>query len=144
MLIATILQKLYVLSSLQALIRREKDSVSLLCAHIKLLTEAAQRGTVESTKALETARRYTARVPESGSVWVARLGAVKKLSQNVDMVDKIWHEARRSVSPSDKDLVNVWTWGLSKDMELSKRLKDYEVSDSMLKAQRVVTMCCSY
>ncbi|KAE9408552.1 hypothetical protein BT96DRAFT_662460 [Gymnopus androsaceus JB14] len=71
--------KLYVLSSLQALIRREKDSVSLLCAHIKLLTEAAQRGTVESTKALGTARRYTARVPESGSVWVARLGAVEEV-----------------------------------------------------------------
>lgn len=136
MLIPTVLQKLYVLSSLQALIRRQKsDSVSLLCAHIKLVTEAAQRGAMEHAKALETARRYTTRIPESASVWIARLTAIKELSQNIDT--EVWHEARQSVSPNDKDLVGVWTWGLSEDMELSKRLKVYEVSDSrrLVKAQ---------
>ncbi|KAJ4493967.1 U3 snoRNP protein [Lentinula edodes] len=117
--------KLYVLSSLQALIHRHKSSSpSLLCAHIKLVTEAAQRGTVEPAKALNTAKRYTSRVPESASVWIARLTAIKALGENIDAV---WREARRSVSPKDENFAHVWTWGISEDMEHDERLRVYEV-----------------
>ncbi|KAJ3922273.1 U3 snoRNP protein [Lentinula edodes] len=118
--------KLYVLSSLQALIHRQKSSSpSLLCAHIKLVTEAAQRGTVEPAKALDTAKRYTSRVPESASVWIARLTAMKALDENIDAV---WREARRSVSPKDENFAHVWTWGISEDMVHDERLRVYEVS----------------
>ncbi|KAJ3809081.1 U3 small nucleolar RNA-associated protein 6-domain-containing protein [Lentinula lateritia] len=117
--------KLYVLSSLQALIHRQKSSSpSLLCAHIKLVTEAAQRGTVEPAKALDTAKRYTSRVPESASVWIARLTAMKALDENIDAV---WREARRSVSPKDENFAQVWTWGISEDMVHDERLRVYEV-----------------
>ncbi|KAJ3929110.1 MAG: U3 snoRNP protein [Lentinula lateritia] len=118
--------KLYVLSSLQALIHRQKSSSpSLLCAHIKLVTEAAQRGTIEPAKALDTAKRYTSRVPESASVWIARLTAMKALDENIDAV---WREARRSVSPKDEHFAHVWTWGISEDMVHDERLRVYEVS----------------
>ncbi|GAW00323.1 u3 small nucleolar rna-associated protein 6 [Lentinula edodes] len=117
--------KLYVISSLQALIHRQKSSSpSLLCAHIKLVTEAAQRGTVEPAKALDTAKRYTSRVPESASVWIARLTAMKALDENIDAV---WREARRSVSPKDENFAHVWTWGISEDMVHDERLRVYEV-----------------
>ncbi|KAJ3861211.1 U3 small nucleolar RNA-associated protein 6-domain-containing protein [Lentinula novae-zelandiae] len=117
--------KLYVLSSLQALIHRQKSSSpSLLCAHIKLVTEAAQRGTIEPAKALDTAKRYTSRVPESASVWIARLTAMKTLDENIDAV---WREARRSVSPKDEHFAHVWTWGISEDMVHDERLRVYEV-----------------
>ncbi|KAJ3891268.1 U3 small nucleolar RNA-associated protein 6-domain-containing protein [Lentinula edodes] len=105
------------------------SSPSLLCAHIKLVTEAAQRGTIEPAKALDTAKRYTSRVPESASVWIARLTAMKALDENIDAV---WREARRSVSPKDENFAHVWTWGISEDMVHDERLRVYEVSDSSL------------
>ncbi|KAJ3824206.1 U3 snoRNP protein [Lentinula raphanica] len=119
--------KLYVLSSLQALIHRQKStSPSLLSAHIKLVTEAAQRGTIEPAKALNTARKYTSRVPSSAVVWLARLTGMKGLNEGFDAVGKIWHEARRSVSPKDENLMRVWTWGVSGDMDHAERLRVYE------------------
>ncbi|KAJ3758844.1 U3 snoRNP protein [Lentinula raphanica] len=119
--------KLYVLSSLQALIHRQKStSPSLLSAHIKLVTEAAQRGTIEPAKAINTARKYTSRVPSSAVVWLARLTGMKGLNEGFDAVGKIWHEARRSVSPKDENLMRVWTWGVSGDMDHAERLRVYE------------------
>ncbi|KAJ3775345.1 U3 snoRNP protein [Lentinula raphanica] len=126
--------KLYVLSSLQALIHRQKSSSSsstspsLLSAHIKLMTEAAQRGTIEPAKALNTARKYTTRVPSEARVWLARLDGMKGLKQGLDAVGKIWREARRSVSgsPKDENLMRVWTWGVSGDMDHAGRLRVYE------------------
>ncbi|KAJ3727158.1 U3 small nucleolar RNA-associated protein 6-domain-containing protein [Lentinula raphanica] len=126
--------KLYVLSSLQALIHRQKSSSSsstspsLLSAHIKLMTEAAQRGTIEPAKALNTARKYTTRVPSEAGVWLARLDGMKGLKQGLDAVGKIWREARRSVSgsPKDENLMRVWTWGVSGDMDHAGRLRVYE------------------
>ncbi|KAJ3984445.1 U3 small nucleolar RNA-associated protein 6-domain-containing protein [Lentinula detonsa] len=119
--------KLYVLSSLQALIHRQKsNSPSLLCAHIKLVTEAARRGSIEPAKALNTARRYTSRAPESAAVWIGRLTAMKALNEDLDAVGKVWREARRSVSLKDENVMDVWTWGMSEDMEHDVRLRVYE------------------
>ncbi|KAJ4468301.1 U3 small nucleolar RNA-associated protein 6-domain-containing protein [Lentinula aciculospora] len=119
--------KLYVLSSLQALIHRQKsNSPSLLCAHLKLVTEAARRGTVEPAKALDTARRYTSRASESAAVWISRLTTMKTLNENLNAVGKVWRQARRSVSPNDEKLLYVWTWGVSEDMDHDEQLKVYE------------------
>ncbi|KAF5388845.1 hypothetical protein D9757_005662 [Collybiopsis confluens] len=119
--------RLYVLSSLQALIWRQKSSSpSLLCAHIKLMTEAAQRGTVESAKVLAVARRYTSRAPGVASVWLSRLGAEKVLNDSVDAVAKVWHESRRMVSADDGNLVDIWIWGIYSEDIQEKRLNLFE------------------
>ncbi|KIK68900.1 hypothetical protein GYMLUDRAFT_624408 [Collybiopsis luxurians FD-317 M1] len=112
-----------------ALIHRHKStSPSLLCAHIKLMTEAALKGTIEPAKALNVARRYTSQVPDLASVWLARLTAEKSLNRNAEAVDDVWHESRRSVSADDENLGDIWTWGLdSEEMDQEKRLNLHEV-----------------
>ncbi|KAG7090891.1 hypothetical protein E1B28_009970 [Marasmius oreades] len=110
--------KLYLISSLQGLIQTQKKSPSLLSAHIRLLTEAAQRGTSDKEKVLLIAKRYTSRVPEAPSVWLARLTAVRDLGE---AVEEVWMEARGCVSVSQEETLTVWTWGLSSLPQQRKR-----------------------
>ncbi|KAI3597017.1 u3 small nucleolar rna-associated protein 6 [Moniliophthora roreri] len=105
--------KLYLVSSLQVLTHSQKTSPSLLSTHIKLLTEGARRGVTEQDKVLITAQRYTSRVPGSACVWLARLAAMKEFSgTNEGSIQRVWAEARRSVSGSREDVAAVWIWGL--------------------------------
>ncbi|KAF9268817.1 hypothetical protein L218DRAFT_954258 [Marasmius fiardii PR-910] len=103
--------KLYLILSLQGLIQSQKKSPSLLSTHINLLTVAAQRGTSDKEKVLLIAKRYTTRVPEVACVWLARLAAVRELSDVA--VEEVWAEARRCVSASQEETPTVWTWGLA-------------------------------
>ncbi|KAK7035217.1 U3 snoRNP protein [Paramarasmius palmivorus] len=102
--------KLYLVSSLKALIHTHRTSPSLLSTHIKLLTEGARQGVTEQEKVLITAQRYTSRVPGSACVWLARLAAIQEFSGT--NIEEVWAEARRCVSGSYKDVAAVWTWGL--------------------------------
>ncbi|KAJ8077009.1 U3 snoRNP protein [Marasmius tenuissimus] len=112
--------KLYLISSLQGLIRTQKKSPSLLSTHIKLLTVAVQQGVSDKGKVLNTAKKYTSRVPEAACVWLARLEAVQTLAGEEDTED-VWAEARRSVPVSHEDVSTVWTWGLASLPQESKR-----------------------
>ena len=115
------------MSSLQGLIRTQKKSPSLLSTHIKLLTAGAQQGVSDKGKVLNTAKKYTSRVPEAACVWLARLEAVQTLTGKGDTED-VWAEARRSISVSHEDVSTVWTWGLASLPQEPKR-KVHEVCE---------------
>ncbi|KAL0581821.1 U3 snoRNP protein [Marasmius crinis-equi] len=104
--------KLYLVTSLQSLIHAQKKSPSLLSTHIKLLTVAVQRGALDGEKVLNTAKKYTSKVPEAACVWLARLEGVLKL-RGREGTEEVWAEARRSVPVSHEDAPTVWTWGLA-------------------------------
>lgn len=101
------------------------------------MTEAALKGVVERAKVLDTTRRYTSRAKDCESVWLARLDALDALGETVE-ADKVWHEARRSVSPHD---VKVWMWGLSKPFNQDKRLNVYEVTRPNLWKSAALKQC---
>lgn len=75
--------------------------------------QSEQRETAEgSAKLLRTARKYTARVPGSGRVWVERLMVEKALGTDRAEVEKAWADARRAVKGSEAEVSTIWAWGL--------------------------------
>lgn len=128
-IIKTRIQRLYLIASLQSLLtKRETTSASLSSAHIRILLNTPSSNTSGSSttnsavitaaapdvKILNFARKYTARIPESAAVWLARLEAEKRINPSVENIEKAWAEARKCVAEdATGDVQLVWMWGLS-------------------------------
>lgn len=113
----TPVQKVYLISSLQALIQQcSEGSPSLLSAHIRLLMKLVDGDGSDPEKVIDTARKYTTKVPESSQVWLARLEVEKAFrasgSEGRRSVESVWREARCSVTGKEEEVSKVWIWGL--------------------------------
>jgi U3 small nucleolar RNA-associated protein 6 len=106
-----ILQRLYLISSLQSLVQQESTSPSLCSVHIRLLISPSSPAVPNSHKVLKFAQKYTSNIPKSAEVWLARLDAEKRFSSR-EAVEQAWTEARKSVEGTADDLGPVWVWGL--------------------------------
>ena len=113
-------QKIYLLTSLHALIRRLlKNGVSLaplLCAHLSYLT--MYREIVPelpyATSVPELPVRYTniAEMKSSARLWIARLEFERSRPESAAEPDvrRTWKQARDSVR--GEGALEVWTWGV--------------------------------
>lgn len=81
-------------------------------------------------KVINTARKYTSKVPGSSQVWLARLGAEKAFDgEGQRSVESAWREARNSVTGKEEDVLKVWIWGLGdEEAELvGDKIRNHEV-----------------
>jgi len=86
-------------------------------------------------KVINTARKYTSKVPNSSQVWLARLEAEKAFtraggSEGRMSVESAWREARGSVAGREEDVLKVWIWGLGdEEVELvgENKIKTHKV-----------------
>ena len=120
-------QKLYLIASLQGLTTLSPPLPSILNAHINLLCRPTHPSPPSSSKLLKLAKKYTSKIPSSAELWLAQL----QLESQTESNDwrKVWDEARKNVTVSDGVYYSeaaelVWTWGLQKlgedDAELRK------------------------
>ena len=104
-------QKLYLVGSLQALIKRQgkkAPSAALLAMHVRLLLTLADLPSPPAppSRILSIARRYTSVTPTNSSVWLARLHA-ESAHGTSDSVADAWTSARRAVPTCSE----IWLWG---------------------------------
>jgi hypothetical protein len=73
-------------------------------------------------KVLRLGEKYTAAVPESSQVWLARLAAEKAFlgggannGKGQTNVVETWRSARQWVAGKEEEVLSVWTWGLGEE-----------------------------
>ena len=104
-------QKLYLVGSLHALIKRQDKkapSAALLGTHVRLLVALADLPSPPAppSRILSIARRYTSISPTNTSVWLARLHA-ESAHGTSDSMAEAWTSARRAVPTCSE----IWLWG---------------------------------
>jgi hypothetical protein len=120
-------QKLYLVGSLQALIKRQikikKDTVTatptptptppagaLLAAHVRLLLALAADLPELPSRILRTAARYTSTLPSDSRVWLARLHA-EAAHGSADSASAAAASARKAVPAC----VEIWLWSAQEE-----------------------------
>jgi hypothetical protein len=123
------LQKLYLVGSLRALIKRYPASPALLVSHVKLMQAVDP---AEPAKILRNARRYTCVVPKSGQVWLERLAVEKRYGSHEES-EQAWADARQL---AEGEVEKIWMWGIEElEGSLEERQKRYHVSLRFLKSR---------
>lgn len=126
-------QKQYLIASLKGVIKQVAPSVSLFSTHIKVLTTGGQHDPGVRAQVVRLGERYSAKVPESSQVWLARLEAEKVLwagdEEGQGRVGETWRLARQRVGGKEEDVLSVWMWGLEDEQVgfVGDRRKMHEV-----------------
>lgn len=137
-MITAILQKQYLIGSLQALAQGAEVSPVLQATHVRLLL----RENASPKRTLKFARKYSA-ASASPDVWLARLDAENACDE--DDIKSAWATARNEVAAS-QDVAGaekIWLWGLdhqSSNAEDKRAL--YEVSCPCTQWFRSLTSDC--
>ncbi|KAF8995433.1 U3 small nucleolar RNA-associated protein 6-domain-containing protein [Cyathus striatus] len=105
--------KLYLITSLQSVIQRAKASPSLLSTHVRLSIDLGDNISAVPAKLLKMARKYSERCPTS---------PVKASGE----VSKAWAQARKSIQGSERETLQIWTWGLQDVEPAAGRVKLHE------------------
>jgi len=119
-------QKQYLIASLQGVIKRAPTSVSLFSTHIRVLTMGGGHDPSVRGEIVRLGERYSAKVPESSEVWLARLEAEKALGEGQARVEEVWQLAREKVKGEEEEVLRIWMWGLEDEQAKDQR-KMHEV-----------------
>jgi len=136
-------QKQYLIASLKGVIKQAPISVSLFSTHIRVLTMGGRHDPSVRGQIVRLGERYSAKVPESSEVWLARLEAEKALSmddgEGQARVEEIWGLAREKVKGEEEEVLGIWMWGLGEEQVhlVKDQRKMYEVKKQKQKRTRI-------